>query len=816
MKEGTRRLSSLTSKEHLVNIVDTNLKSCLAQTRELCLSLASILGEPSLLPDDPIQPRCNTSSGLDHYQLNSGPLLHGSQLPSCNKQRNNPRIWVDNDNEESNLSLSARLPYGKRIVHSSNNEDHFQRFDKEKTSYWSSMTTQEGKTDQRRLMTLTGLIDNLEVTVLIDCGATRNFIAADLMKKIPEIHVEEQPTKTELTLGDGSKRLFDTKTATLELRLDSLLSTSEYEIVPGIPKYDIILGMPWLQQFNPDIDWRKHAFTVRNTIDCDEEPKKKRTTGTMDLMMKRTTEMTAEDNIDQPIERTEELTEERTKKLTEPPTEGSTKTTNFAMISARQLKRHIHQKCDCFLVVIRDHQKKNFGEVDPEIRTLLNHYDDVFVNDLPPTLPPERETDHQIHLESGHSPPWKRPYRLTQKEQDELKTQLEDLLEKGFIRPSNSPFGAPVLFVKKKDGSFRMCIDYRALNKITIKDKYPLPMIDDLLDRLCGATIFSKIDLKKGYYQVRVADEDIPKTAFCTRYGSFEFLVLPFGLTNAPPTFVRMMNEAFRPLLDKCVIIWLDDILVFSKNKEDHLLQLNEVFKILKEKKLYAGIDKCSFGLPEVDFVGFLIRGDGIHTDPKKIQAVKDWPTPTTTYEARSFTAMANFYRRFVPDFSKIASPLHRLSEANREFSWNKAEEDSFQQLKKQLIEAPILRLFDPTLPTIVTTDASDIALGAVLSQLDEHGERPVAFESRKLNIHEKNYPPHKKELLAIVHALKHWKVYLMGIHFIVKTDHKPLKHIDSQPNITGIQARWMETLAEYDYDIEYKTGKIERSCGLS
>jgi hypothetical protein len=236
---------------------------------------------------------------------------------------------------------------------------------------------------------------------------------------------------------------------------------------------------------------------------------------------------------------------------------------------------------------------------------------------------------------------------------DELKKQLEELLEQGFIRPSVSPYGAPILFVRKKDGSLRMCVDYRALNKITIKNKYPLPRIDELLDRLHGAKFFSKLDLMSGYHQVRIKDQDVFKTAFRTRYGHYEFRVLPFGLTNAPATFMRLMNDIFRPLLDKYVIIYLDDILIYSKTKEEHESHLKTVLDILRRHQLYAKLSKCDLFKTSVEFLGHVLSSDGIRPDPRKVDAVSSWPKPTSITELRSFLGLANFYRKFMKDYAK-------------------------------------------------------------------------------------------------------------------------------------------------------------------
>ncbi|GKA36639.1 putative reverse transcriptase domain-containing protein [Tanacetum coccineum] len=293
----------------------------------------------------------------------------------------------------------------------------------------------------------------------------------------------------------------------------------------------------------------------------------------------------------------------------------------------------------------------------PVVREFL----EVFPEDLP-GLPPVRQVEFQIDLIPGAAPVARAPYRLAPSEMQELSNQLQELADRGFIRPSTSPWGAPVLFVKKKDGSFRMCIDYRELNKLTVKNRYPLPRIDDLFDQLQGSSTYSKIDLRSGYHQLRVRDEDIPKTAFRTRYGHYEFQVMPFGLTNAPAVFMDLMNRVCKPYLDKFVIVFIDDILIYSRNKEEHADHLRIILELLKKEKLYAKFSKCDFWISIVQFLGHVIDSQGIHVDPAKIKAVKNWASPTTPTEVRQFLGLTGYYRRFIKDFLKIAKPLTELT----------------------------------------------------------------------------------------------------------------------------------------------------------
>ena len=323
---------------------------------------------------------------------------------------------------------------------------------------------------------------------------------------------------------------------------------------------------------------------------------------------------------------------------------------------------------------------------------VVQEFLDVFPEELP-GMPPDREIEFTIDIIPGTSPISKRAYRMSAEELKELRKQLDELEEKGFIRPSVSPWAAPVLFVKKKDGSIRLCVDYRALNEVTIKNKYPLPRIDDLFDQLKGATVFSKIDLRSGYHQLKVKEEDIPKTAFITRYGHHEFMVVPFGLTNAPAIFMNLMNLVLMPYLDKFVVVFIDDILIYSRSIEEHAEHLRIVLQTLREKQLYAKFKKCEFWLEEVSFLGHIISRKGIAVDPAKVDAVLAWKSPTNVTEIRSFLGLAGYYRRFIEGFSQKAAPMTKLLRKGVPFDWNDKCEQSFQELKKRLTVAPVLAL---------------------------------------------------------------------------------------------------------------------------
>nr|GEX53507.1 putative reverse transcriptase domain-containing protein [Tanacetum cinerariifolium] len=399
---------------------------------------------------------------------------------------------------------------------------------------------------------------------------------------------------------------------------------------------------------------------------------------------------------------------------------------------------------------------------------------EVFPKDLP-DLPPAQPVVFQIDLIPGAAPVARAPYRLAPSEMKELSKQLQELFDKGFIRPSSSPWGALVLFDKKKDGSFRMCIDYRELNKLTVKNRYLLPRIDDLFDQLQGSSIYSKIDLRSGYHQLRVREQDIPKTAFRTRYGHYKFQVMPFGLTNAPAVFMDLMNRVCKPYLDKFVIVFIDDILIYFKNEKEHEEHLKAILELPKEEKLYAKFSKCEFWISKVQFLGHVIDSRGIHVDPAKIESIKDWASPKTPTEIRQFLGLAGYYRRFIEGFSKVAKSMTKLTQKG---------------IKQQGLWG-LLRCFAQGFRCCINAE-----------RIGDHLRLPT------VKIHETNYTIHDLEPGSVVFALKIWRHYLYGTKCTVFIDHKSLQHILDQKEHNMRQRRWLELLSDYDRDIRYHPGK--------
>jgi len=453
------------------------------------------------------------------------------------------------------------------------------------------------------------------------------------------------------------------------------------------------------------------------------------------------------------------------------------------------------------------------------MKQLLAEKEQLFPLELPKGLPPLREGGHSvIPLHPGPRPQNRAMFRYSPLERREMETQVAELLEKGLIQPSISPYGAPVLFVKKKTGELRMCIDYRALNTSTVRNSYPLPRIDDLLDKLQGATVFSSLDLMSGYHQIRLPPEDEPKTAFKTPFGLFQFKVMPFGLTNAPAIFMSHMNQTLRGL--SFVVVYLDDILIFSKTREEHVDHVKQVLDRLQQQKFYIKLSKCDFFKDSLKFLGFIISAQGVQVDPSKTMAVKDWPIPTTVHDVRAFLGLTNHFRKFIQGYSQICLPLTDLTKGavskhkgkTKKVEWTEKCTTAFQLLKEKLCNAPLLVLADFTKPFTVITDASDYAMGAILEQEG----RPVAFESKKFNNAECNYSATDRELLAVKIALETWRCYLEGSTFEVHTDHNPLTYLQTQKTLSRRQARWSEFFQGFDFKWVYKPGANNPADPLS
>ncbi|EUC60435.1 Transposon Tf2-1 polyprotein, putative [Rhizoctonia solani AG-3 Rhs1AP] len=575
--------------------------------------------------------------------------------------------------------------------------------------------------------------------VLIDSGATANFIHSRLVQKL---NLPTTPTSAPISVTTVDGSALKTGKIYTKVNLRILLNGKWINgnfLVTNLGKRKMILGTPFLRKYNPTLDWNRNSLIWKQ----DESG-----------------------------------------------------------INAESWPASIAMNAEA-------------KELPPQ----YNEFSKVFGDDFYSVLPPHREYDIAIDLEEGKEPPFGPIYSMTPVESTELKNYLDEHLAKGSIRHSKSPAGAPVMFVKKSDGSLRLCVDYRKLNAITVKNRYPLPLQQDLVEKLQGAKIYTKLDLRWGYNNVRIREGDEWKTAFRTKYGHFEYLVMPFGLTNAPAAFQHFMNDLLRDLIDVSVIVYLDDILIYSKNPEEHENHVCEVLKRLRDANLYCKLSKCFFHVTTVPYLGMVITPDGISMETAKVQAVQEWPRPQTIKQIQSFLGFANFYRRFIQDYSSIARPLHDLVNS-KEFKWDDKAELAFHTIKNRMSTGPVLAHPDPEQPYLIETDASGVAMGAVLSQKQKDGRyHPIAYMSKSFQGAEKNYDTHDKELMAIIAALKEWRIYLEGCkhRITILTDHRNLEYWKSARTFNRRHNRWHQELAPFDFAIAHRPGKLsEKPDALS
>ena len=427
---------------------------------------------------------------------------------------------------------------------------------------------------------------------------------------------------------------------------------------------------------------------------------------------------------------------------------------------------------------------------------------EMCIRDRPSLLPPPRQVTHRINLFPSTAPVNVRPYRYPHFQKAEIERQVSELLTAGLIRPSTSPYSSPVLLVKKKDASWRMCVDYRALNSVTIRDRFPIPTIDELLDELGHASWFSKLDLRQGFHQILMHEPDIEKTAFRTHHGHYEYRVMPFGLCNAPSTFQAAMNTLLAPFLRRFATVFFDDILVYSDSLSSHLHHLELVFQALLQQQFFLKRTKCLIAQRQLEYLGHLVSAKGVEPEPSKLQAIVNWPSPTSAKDLRAFLGLTGFYRKFIKNYAAIAAPLTALL-CKDAFAWSPTSQAAFDHLKTVMTQAPVLALPDFTVPFVVETDASGTAMGAVLMQ----SGHPIAFFSKQFGPRLLHASTYVRELHAIVTAVRKWRQYLLGHSFTILTDHKSLRELMSQVIQTPEQHYYLSKLLGFDYSIQYKPG---------
>jgi hypothetical protein len=540
-----------------------------------------------------------------------------------------------------------------------------------------------GGNSSDEIISLLIIIGGIQVVALIDSGSSSTFI--DYEFAIKSNLPMRNTTARKVAVAGGGTLVTNSVISSCPFTIQKIKFNSDFKVLP-LKGFDIVLGVSWLKQFSPTIfDWVSRTLTI--TKDCVEH--------------------TFTDHC---------------------------YSQKKHLISAEQCSKILQKGASGYLIqlfLIQNNIQLDIPqgkEVPPKIAAILQEFTDVFAT--PTGLPPKRDCDHRIPLKEGSTPPNIRPYRMPHKQKTVVEEMIKELLKNKEIRHSSSPYASPALAVTKKDKTWRLCTDFRQLNAQIIKNKYPIPVIEDLLDELQGATVFSKLDLRSGYHQIRMHEEDISKTAFRTHSGHYEYLVMPFGLTNAPATFQELMNRIFSQFLRQFVLVFFDDILIYSHNMEDHVRHLRTVLQLLRAHQLKAKMSKCTFATDQVEYLGHIISAAGVQTDPSKIQDIVSWQTPANISELRGFLGLTGYYRRFIKGYATICKPLHEALQKTG-FKWNAEQDTAFQLLKTVMSTPPILALPDFSIPFVLETDASGAGLGAVLMQ----NGRPLAFFSKTLGM---------------------------------------------------------------------------------
>lgn len=612
-----------------------------------------------------------------------------------------------------------------------------------------------------KTMRITGSAFGKPLHVLIDCGSTHNFLDFDYARKAG--CKLEETTPFHVDLAGNKRQISQYECKKFTWRMQGVQFQTDIMILP-FGGCDMVLGIQWLVTLG-DIMWN---FSDLKMV-IPNGNKKVVLRGTQPNPVKLVTNKQAHKMLQKPSD---------------------------IALTCMGSVTPMNQTCEEEQFTSRPSLLSLEAQPFKPGNDLLQNFQDLF--EEPQQLPPPRTHDHAIVLKEGTDAINVRPYRYPAIQKNEIEKIIQEMLDTGVVRESISPFSSPIILVKKKDGTWRLCVDYRELNRHTIKDKFPIPVIEELLDELYGATIFSKLDLRSGYHQIRMKEGDISKTAFRTHQGHYEFLVIPFGLTNAPSD-----ESNFPALSQKIHIVFFYDILVYSTTTEDHLHHLKLTFEVLRQHKLFLKKSKCQLFSASIEYLGHIISKEGVAADPAKTQAMTDWHIPRNLKRLRGFLGVTGYYRRFIQGYGRIARPLTLLLKKNN-FHWNTEAEKAFNQLKQAMMQAPVLALPNFSQQFIIETDASGGGIGAVLMKQGQ----PIAFMSKVLTTQHQALSVCEKELLALVIAIQKWRPYLIGRKFVVRTDHQSLKHLLEQRISTPAQQRWLTKLMGYDYTVTYKKGK--------
>ena len=666
-----------------------------------------------------------------------------------------------------------------------------------------------------------GQAQTSKVHALVDTGATSCFIDQRVVKRL-KLPKNKLPEARTIKLADPTKSSSLTHYTTLDLAIGAHFEQLTLYVVPNLDSH-IVLGTPWLKKHHVCPDLNENSVTFQtgycgqgSCLPCGNDITVygaclRRTTQSRERVLHSTSVNGIRCETVSIEEFTDTLINEET---------------GTAIVIWPEAypadDEDARPQLSCAKVAAADFDKfmKKVQHIDPrkKLPEYLHKWVKVFSKPSADILPPHRPEDHEIRLHDDAKLPFKRAYGMTRDELEATRKYVNDHLAKRFIRSSKSPVASPAILVKKPGGGLRFYVDYRALNAITIKNRYPIPQIRETLDRLCKARFYTKLDVISAFNNIRVKQGDEWKTAFTTRYGQFEYMVMPFGLCNAPSTFQSYINKALQDILDDFCTAYLDDILIFSETLEQHHTHVGQVLERLDKAGLYADIDKSEFDQKEVKYLGMIIGVDGLKMDPAKITTIQEWSTPRTVKEVLSFLGFANFYRRFIHRFSKLALPLTELTKTKDKdkkalFQWSQECQDAFDKLKQAFASYPIIQHFNPDKQTWLEVDSSDFVVAGIMSQLDESDTlRPVAYFSKKMSPQECNYEIYDKELLAIVRAFEEWRPELASTDpneaVQVLSDHRSLEYFMTTKELNRRQARWSEFLSQFQFKIIYRPGK--------
>ena len=684
----------------------------------------------------------------------------------------------------------------------------------------------------------------IKTSSLIDTGALGYAFADNTFVANAEqfLGTERQPLSQPCSVRgyDGQSRQEITHLIHLTLEIAGHVQKNIPFLILELKGHDLILGKKWLANSNALLDCKEERIIWRNGLITEKRWNRILTTTAESLLNRAPLpeHQTNAERRDQLMALEEKKwkpkkilsrTEPQPRMVKTPPTKPSEFMVDICCISAPAFNKHLKKK-DCLMFYttlheidsLLEHHEANPTERKEDeteeqwIRRRLperyQQYADVFSKQASDTLPPHRKWDHTIELEGENLLSYHPLYRQSPQELEATKKYIIENLDKGFIEASQAPFAAPILFVKKPNGGLRFCVDYRKLNALTRKDRYPLPLIDETLRRLSKAKIFTKLDIRQAFHRIRMDPNSEELTTFRTRYGLYKYKVMPFGLTNGPATYQRYMNDILFEYLDQFCTAYMDDILIFSEDPAEHEEHVKKVLQKLRDSGLQADLDKSEFHVTETRYLGFIISTEGIMVDPKKVAAIAGWRTPGNVKSIQSFLGFCNFYRRFIQEYGRVARPLTLMTRKGAPFIWNQPCQDAFERLKNALINPPVLKYFQYGREHMLETDASDGVTAAVLSELDPDTQtwHPVAYTSKTMAPAECNYPIHDKEMLAIIRAFEEWKPELLGHDTTVPvySDHRALEYFMTTKQLSARQVRWAEYLSQFNFRIAFRAGK--------